>query len=74
MIMCCPLGISMKIEVHFIPVNSHAREERSSRLQALLLQGARRLTGLPASTSTSPQSSSLPAFSPPPPSEETFHG
>ncbi len=74
MTMCCPMGIYMKIEVHFIPVNSHAREERSSRLQALLLQGARRLTGLPGSSSTSAADSSAPAFSPPPPSQETFHG
>ncbi len=74
MTICCPMGNQMKIEVHFIPVNSHEREERSSRLQALLLQGARRLTGLPASSSTRPQDSSLPALSPHPPSQETFHG
>lgn len=74
MTMCCPMGISMKIEVHFIPINSHAREERSSRLQALLLQGARRLAALSASSSTSAQNPSVPSLSPPPPSEETFHG
>lgn len=74
MTICCPMGIYMKIEVHFIPVNSHAREERSLRLQALLLQGARRLTTLPAGTSTSPQDSALPALAPLPASQETFHG
>ena len=74
MTICCPMGTQMKIEVHFIPLNSHAREELSSRLQALLLQGARRLTALPASISTTPQDSALPALAPLPASQETFHG
>ena len=67
------MGITMNIEIHFVPIDPQAREERTYLLRSLLLQGARRLASKPVGPFTNPIEPPLPALSSQPAPLETFH-
>lgn len=69
---CCPMGITMKIEIQFVPVDSQARIDRIALLQTLLLQGARRLSE-PMIPSIPPSESASSSHSAEPSEVESFH-
>ena len=70
--MCCPMGILMKTEIHFVPVDPQARKESLALLQRLMLQGARRLSEPTSHSITLSESASLINSAQPSPMEP-FH-